>query len=173
MIYNNNILAILFLVFSISAFGITIDGKIDNEWENAIEYELNYEIDPSRNGKANLITKAYVQYDADYLYIGFKVFGDPSKLFGTFRARDTAFNEDFVALILDPFNDNRVSLGIGVSSMGSQLDWKHISNREEDASWNILFFSKAQITDFGYTAELQIPFSELQFQEAPITKFRI
>lgn len=173
MINNINLLAILFLAFSLSVFGITIDGKIDNEWKNAIEFELNYEIDPSQNGKANLKTKAYVQYDADSLYIGFKVFGDPSKLRGTFRARDTAFNEDFVALILDPFNDNRVSLGIGVSSMGSQLDWKHISNREEDSSWNILFFSKAQITDFGYTTELQIPFSELQFQEAPITKFRI
>lgn len=166
-------LAILSLFLSISAYGITIDGEIDDEWKNAIEYELNYEIDPSLNGKANLVTKAYVQYDADYLYIGFKVYGDPSKLRGTFRARDTAFNEDFIALVLDPYNDNRVSLGIGVSSMGSQLDWKHISNREEDASWNILFFSKTQITDFGYTAELQIPFSELQFQEAPITKFRI
>ena len=170
---KTNLLAIVSLVFSISAFGVTVDGKIDDEWKNAIVYELNYEINPSLNGKANLKTTAYIQYDADNLYIGFKVFGDPSKLRGTFRARDTAFNEDFVALILDPFNDNRVSLGIGVSSMGSQLDWKHISDREEDANWNILFFSKTQITDFGYTAELKIPFSELQFQEAPITKFRI
>ncbi len=57
--------------------------------------------------------------------------------------------------------------------MGSQLDWKHLSSRDDDASWNILFFSKTQITDWGYTAELQIPFSELQFDEKDINKFRL
>jgi len=152
---------------------INLDGYIDEEWNNAIRYELSYEIDPALNGKANLKTIALVKYDQENLYIGFKVYGDPEKLRGTFRSRDSAFNEDYIALILDPYNDNRINLGIGVSSMGSQLDWKHLSSRDDDASWNILFFSKVQTTDFGYTAELQIPFSELQFNEADVNVFRM
>lgn len=161
------------LLISLNTSAITIDGLIDEEWDNALKYQLDYEINPALNSKANLFTAAFISYDAENLYVGFQVHGDPEKLRGTFRARDTAWNEDFVALILDPYNDNRISLGIGVSSMGSQLDWKHISNREEDASWNILFFSKTQITKYGYSVELQIPFSELQFEEAEINKFRI
>jgi len=164
---------VIFCILDTSASSIKLDGVIDSEWDKALTYELNYEIDPGLNAKATLKTTALVQYDEDYLYIGFKVYGEPSKLRGTFRARDTAFNEDFVALILDPYNDNRSNLAIGVSSMGSQLDWKHISNREEDISWNILYFSNVQLTDYGYSAELQIPFAELQFEEKEMNAFRI
>ncbi len=167
------LLTLFFIFVPLAINAINLDGVIDGEWDNALRYELLYEIDPALNGKSTLKTTALVQYDKEYLYIGFKVYGNPAKLYGTYRSRDTGFNEDYVALILDPYNDNRVNLGIGVTSMGSQLDWKHLSSRDDDASWNILFFSKTQITDWGYTAELQIPFSELQFDENDVNKFRL
>ena len=97
----------IFCVLDISASSVKLDGVIDNEWDAALSYELNYEIDPGLNAKATLKATALVQYDEDYLYIGFKVYGEPSKLRGTFRARDTAFNEDYVTVMLDPYNDNR------------------------------------------------------------------
>ena len=115
------LLTLFFIFVPLAINAVNLDGVIDGEWENALRYELSYEIDPALNGKSTLKTTALVQYDKEYLYIGFQVYGNPAKLYGTYRSRDTGFNEDYVALILDPYNDNRVNLGIGVTSMGLSL----------------------------------------------------
>ena len=128
---------------------------------------------PSRNTPAALKTTAYVKYDKKYLYIGIKAFGDPNKIRATLKNRDQTWNEDYVALMADPFRDGRYGVLIGVNALGVQLDEKHISSAGPDDSWNILFQSATAFQDDGYSAEFMIPFSELQLPDTEIQQWKI
>ena len=54
---------------------ISLDGTLTpGEWDEAISFDLEYELMPSRNAPAALKTTAYVKYDKKYLYIGIKCY---------------------------------------------------------------------------------------------------
>ena len=167
----------LFLSLSVtytSAENIQLDGTLSpGEWDEAVVFDLEYEVMPSRNTPSNLKTTAYVKYDEKYLYVGIKAYGDPDKIRATLKNRDQTWNEDYVALMADPFGDDRYGILIGVNALGVQLDEKHTSGSEPDDSWDILFQSSTAIQDDGYSAELIIPFSELQFPETEIQKWQL
>ena len=168
--------SILFILFIDKALAqdIVLDGALSpDEWSEAIEFDLEYEVMPSRNTPAQLKTTAYVKYDEKYLYVGVKAYGDPSKIRATLKNRDQTWNEDYVALMADPFGDDRYGILIGVNALGVQLDEKHTSSSEPDDSWNILFQSATSIQDDGWSAELIIPFSELQFPDTEIQKWQL
>jgi len=151
-----------------------LDGTLSpEEWNQASSYDLEYEVMPSRNTPAALKTTAYMKYDKKYLYIGIKAFGDPNKIRATLKNRDQTWNEDYVALMADPFRDGRYGVLIGVNALGVQLDEKHISSAGPDDSWNILFQSATAFQDDGYSAEFMIPFSELQLPDTEIQQWKI
>ena len=162
---KNSFAVLLILIFSIYIHSTpTIDGKLsDNEWLQAKKVLLDLEVDPGRNLPAKLKTYAYLYNDDENLYVAFEAFGNPKNIRATTRVRDTAWNEDYVLVVLDPFRDDRYAIAIGTNAMGSQLDLKQSpGSDDEDRSWNIFFYSAAKINLNGYVVELKIPFSELQ-----------
>ena len=168
------LIASCLVVPDIMANNIILDGTLSSEeWNHASSYDLEYEVMPSRNTPAALKTTAYVKYDKKYLYIGIKAFGDPNKIRATLKNRDQTWNEDYVALMADPFRDGRYGVLIGVNALGVQLDEKHISSAGPDDSWNILFQSATAFQDDGYSAEFMIPFSELQLPDTEIQQWKI
>ena len=114
-----------------------------------------------------------MKYDEKYLYIGIKAYGDPDKIRSTLKNRDETWNEDYVALMVDPFRDGRYGILVGVNALGVQLDEKHISNGEPDDAWDILFQSATAMQDDGYSAELMIPFAELQLPDTEVQKWKV
>jgi len=168
------LIASCLVVPDIMGNNIMLDGTLSpEEWNQASSYDLEYEVMPSRNTPAALKTTAYVKYDKKYLYIGIKAFGDPNKIRATLKNRDQTWNEDYVALMADPFRDGRYGVLIGVNALGVQLDEKHISSAGPDDSWNILFQSATAFQDDGYSAEFMIPFSELQLPDTEIQQWKI
>ena len=153
---------------------ISLDGTLSaQEWSEALSFDLEYELMPSRNTPAALKTTGFVKYDEKYLYIGIKAYGDPDKIRSTLKNRDETWNEDYVALMVDPFRDGRYGILVGVNALGVQLDEKHISNGEPDDAWDILFQSATAMQDDGYSAELMIPFAELQLPDTEVQKWKV
>ena len=153
---------------------INLDGTLtQEEWSQAREFDLEFELMPSRNTPAELKTTAYVKFDKKNLYVGIKAFGNPEKIRATLKNRDETWNEDYVALMFDPFRDGRYGILIGVNALGVQLDEIHISNSEPDNSWDILFDSATAFQDDGYSAELVIPFGELQLPDEEVQKWKM
>ena len=153
---------------------INLDGTLtQEEWGQAREFDLEFELMPSRNTPAELKTTAYVKFDKKNLYVGIKAFGNPEKIRATLKNRDETWNEDYVALMFDPFRDGRYGILIGVNALGVQLDEIHISNSEPDNSWDILFDSATAFQDDGYSAELVIPFGELQLPDEEVQKWKM
>ena len=174
--YFNKLIVIILFGVSLNTFSenISLDGVIsDDEWKEASIFDLEYEVMPSRNTPAGLKTTAYVKFDEEYLYIGIKAYGDPKKIRATLKNRDETWNEDYVALMADPFRDGRYGVLIGVNALGVQLDEKHISSAGPDDSWNILFQSATAFQDDGYSAELIIPFAELQLPDTEVQKWKM
>ncbi|MDC1131626.1 carbohydrate binding family 9 domain-containing protein [Gammaproteobacteria bacterium] len=167
-------IASCFVAPNILGNNLILDGALSpEEWNQASSYDLEYEVMPSRNSPAALKTTAFVKYDKKYLYIGIKAYGDPDKIRATLKNRDQTWNEDYVALMADPFRDGRYGILIGVNALGVQLDEKHISSAGPDDSWDILFQSATAFQDDGYSAEFMIPFSELQLPDTQVQQWKI
>ena len=92
--------AVFFAVFT-SANSPIIDGVIDEgEWDDAIEYELVFEVSPARNAPALLKTFARIKHDDENLYVAFRALADKDEIRATIRSRDTGWLEDYVGVVM-------------------------------------------------------------------------
>ncbi len=147
---------------------IKIDGVLDDPaWKEALAVDVNNEFDPRRNVPAPVTTIAYLAYDDDNLYAGFRANApDPEAIRAHLTDRDAAFKDDFVGLIIDTFNDERRGYEFFVNPLGVQMDLSlnEMADVEEDTAWDAIWDSAGRIDDQGYVVEMAIPFSSIRFQ---------
>ncbi len=145
---------------------IEIDGRIDESaWTDAISISLDYETDPGENVPAPVATECLITYDSDRLYVAFRA-SDPEP--GDIRARladrDDAFDDDYVGIVLDTFDDGRRAFQFFVNPLGVQMDQSRNDIAEDDdSSWDAIWDSAGRLTATGYEVELAVPFSSLPF----------
>jgi hypothetical protein len=99
--------------------------------------------------------------------MGFRAFDhEPSKIRARLADRDTPFEDDFVGVILDTFNDERRAYEFFVNPLGVQMDlvFDEFSEEPEDESWDAIWASAGRLTPNGYEVEIAIPFEQLRFQ---------
>lgn len=144
---------------------IRIDGVLNkDEWKDACEIDLNYEIDPGENVKPPVKTKGYVTYNNENLYIAFIAYdSNPSEIRANFSDRDSSYRDDFVGIAIDPFNDERRGYEFFVNPYGIQMDLKRTEGNGEDDSWDTIWDSAGKITEEGYVVEMAIPFKSISF----------
>ena len=147
---------------------IVIDGKLDDAaWQGALEQSLDYEIQPGDNIPAKAKTTVRIGYTDDAMYVSFKAQDpDPSSIRANLRDRDAMFNDDWIGVFLDTFNDNRRGYEFVANPLGVQGDLirdETNTNNQEDASWDGLWTSAGQLTAEGYEVEFRIPFTTLRF----------
>ncbi len=145
----------------------SIDGKLDDAaWAQAQEVEIAYEIGPGDNIQAPVKTMARIGYTTDALYISFHAEDpDPSKIRAHLRDRDSAFNDDWVGVFIDTFNDQRRGYEFVANPFGVQGDLiNDATTGNEDASWDGLWTSVGQLTETGFDVEMRIPFATLRFR---------
>lgn len=148
-----------------------IDGILDDiAWEST-EIATNFVERSPNNGKAvpdSIRTEVKIVYDNLGIYFGAKMFDPaPEKIRRELTERDNLGNDDFFFVLLNGYNDRQQSLQFIVTAAGVQYDAK-MTNQNEDPSWNGVWYSSANITDFGWVAEMFIPYSELRFPEKDI-----
>jgi len=148
---------------------VSLDGVLnDFAWKNATRVDLNYENRPGEGVKARVKTEAYLFEDGRNLYIAIKAYDpNPSKIRASLRDRDALWADDNVGIIIDTFNDERSGYEFFVNPLGAQADMKmdDTNGWREDASWDAIWESAGQITDFGYVVEMKIPFNAIRFPE--------
>ncbi|HEX5419195.1 MAG TPA: DUF5916 domain-containing protein, partial [Gammaproteobacteria bacterium] len=145
---------------------VKIDGVLDDPiWAEALVIEPDTETDPKENVPAAVKTTAYLIEDGKRLLIAFDARDpDPKKIRAYLRDRDSAFDDDFVGVVLDTFNDERRAYEFFVNPLGVQMDMTNDDvNKNESSSWDAIWESAGRITDQGYIVEMAIPFSQLRF----------
>ena len=149
-----------------STDAVQIDGVLDDAiWRSALTLPLTIETYPRENQTPEVETIAYLVEDGDQLLIAFDARDpEPDSIRAYLRDRDSAFNDDFVGVVLDTFNDQRRAFEFFINPLGVQMDLINDDvNRNESSSWDAIWDSAGQINERGFTAEMAIPFSQLRF----------
>lgn len=145
---------------------INIDGALDEAvWNDALTLELKYEVYPGDNTPATVRTEVLVLCGTDRVYFGFRCFDpDPLAVRAHLSDRDSSRGDDMVGVVLDTFNDQRRSYRFRSNPLGVQTDLIISEEGYNNQSWDAIWDSTGQITDWGYSVEMAIPYSSLRFQ---------
>jgi len=143
-----------------------IDGRLDDaEWETATRVAINIETEPGENIPAKVDTQALLLEDGEVLYVAFIARDEePEQIRAFYRDRDLLWDDDWVGIVLDTFNDERRAYEFYVNPLGVQADdiWDDVNERADEA-WNAIWDSAGEISAEGYTVEMAIPLKQLRF----------
>jgi len=144
--------------------GIAIDGALDDEAWNAVEWTTDYiEFEPDVGTAPTEQTKMKIVYDDKNLYVAFKCYqADPSTIEKRTGRRDD-FPGDWIEINIDSYNDDRTAFSFTASVSGVKGDEFISNNGNFDSSWNPIWYLSTAIDDEGWTAEIRIPLSQLRF----------
>jgi hypothetical protein len=152
-----------------AASPIKVDGALDEPaWEQATALELTYETRPAENQPAPVRTQVLLTYDDDHFYAAFRAWDpEPPAIRAHLSDRDSAFDDDFVGIVLDTFNDGRRAFEFFVNPLGVQMDlFMDDVGGNEDSSWDAIWDSAGRLGEEGYTVEIAVPWSSLRFPRA-------
>ncbi len=158
---------------------IRVDGRLDEPvWAELEPISGLIQTEPNEGQPASERTEIRLFYTANKLYFAFQCFdSEPEKIIGRYDAHDARTNSDSVNILLDPFGDRRTGYFFSINARGVQFDalvaeaggtegpsptsnpWE----RMVDSSWDAVWESAARTEDWGWSAEVAIPFRSLRF----------
>lgn len=146
---------------------INVDGKLTEPiWAKADIAKDFLMINPD-NGKTEpkeRRTEVKVVYDNDAIYIGATLYdNEPSKIRKELASRDSDASADIFGVFINGYNDSQQEARFAVSAAGVQTDAMYTSNGNQDLSWNAIWDSHVEITNYGWVVEMKIPYAALRF----------
>lgn len=148
---------------------IIIDGKIEEEiWKTAALASdfVMFEPDNGKPINATKKTEVKIVYDNDAIYIAALLYDDePTKIKKEITNRDVFGVSDHFSVYINGFNDGQQDFRFFVSAAGVQMDCIATED-SEDFTWDAIWDSQVNITDFGWIVEMKIPYAALRFSKA-------
>lgn len=145
---------------------ITVDAKLDEEaWKNA-EIATNFVMVEPDNGTLETTerrSEVKIVYNNDAIYVGAILYDNPNNIKRELTTRDDFATADHFGITLNGFNDGQQDFRFLVSAAGVQQDCVYTEYNGEDFSWNAIWDSHVEITDFGWVVEMKIPYAALRF----------
>ena len=150
-----------------------INGVLNEKtWDKAVSADDFTQYRPYNGKEASFDSEVKIIYDDQAIYFG-AVFYDPNpdSIYTELGNRDfrgikghgaSGLNADMFSILLSPFNDGVNMMEFSVSASGVQSDVKHIG-RKTDYNWDAVWCSSVRTTDFGWVAEVKIPYAALRF----------
>jgi len=147
---------------------IEVDGLLDEPvWDKAPETGDFIQFEPERGKPSSVKTIVKILYDENFIYFGFLCFDpQPEKIAARITKRDAELHDDdAVAIFLDTFHDKRNCYFFITNLLGTQLDGRIAENgRTRETTWDGIWKSAGQKTDFGWSAEMAIDLSCLKYE---------
>ena len=151
-----------------------IDGRLDDVvWRSAARITEFTQESPVEGAPATEDTEVYIAYDDDNIYFGFYLhYADASIMRANRVDRDRAFQDDLITIYIDTFLDQQRSFEFDLNAYNVQGDGIVNAGRggfgsgripPADRSWDVLFYSAAEIVDDGYIAEMAVPFKSIRY----------
>ncbi|MEI6739086.1 MAG: DUF5916 domain-containing protein [Gemmatimonadaceae bacterium] len=161
-----------------SADRVVVDGVLDESaWQRASVLTSFTTYNPVDGRAAQDSIHVRVFYGAEALFVAYRAWAPAGTVRATLAERDKIQNDDWIALHLDTFNDQRRSMVFIVNPLGVQSDGLRLeqspgpgvskaSLQAIDLSQDYVWQSAGRRLDDGYTVELRIPFKSLRYQLA-------
>lgn len=161
---------------------VAIDGELSEDaWQRAALLTGFSSYLPLDNRPAQDSTDILIWYTATDIYFGVRAYEAHGSVHATLAARDRIDSDDYVQLLIDPFNVRRRAFVFGVNPLGAQADgirtdaFGSAPNQRGqtfggsppaniDINPDFVFASKGRLTDWGYELEVRIPLKSIRFQ---------
>ena len=100
--------------------------------------------------------KSAIAYDDRNIYFAFHCFdNEPDKIRTNVSRRDSAFNDDWIAMSLDSAGTGQTAYHLFSNPSGSQMDAINTSASGEQFDADMVWYSAAKTTSDGYVVEMQ------------------
>ncbi|HNQ82985.1 MAG TPA: DUF5916 domain-containing protein [Bacteroidales bacterium] len=142
-----------------------IDGILnDSCWQQAAVATGFVQHEPLNGAEPTYQSVFKVAYNNNSIFIGALLYDpEPEKIMRELGPRDSDdLNADAILVSFSPYNDGQNSFDFALYASGVQVDAKTFSGGD-DISWDAVWKSEARITEQGWVAEVEIPFSALRF----------
>lgn len=143
-----------------------LDGLVVEEaWTQAEVISDFLQREPSEGGRPSQRTEVRILFDDRYLYLGFIMYDKPDEIFAQDLRRDSRMQtDDTIAVLLDTFHDHRNGFLFRLNPLGTQYDATVKNESDYSSSWDEKWIGEANITERGWEAEMQIPWSALRYR---------
>ncbi len=142
-----------------------IDGVMDDSSWEQVEWGDEFTQSQPYDGRSpSQPTYFKILYDDDNLYIGVLSYDSvPGKIYKRMSRRDS-FDGDRITVIIDSYFDHLTAFAFTVNAVGVKGD-EYVTDdgRCWDETWDPIWYAKTTIHDTGWTAEIQIPYTQLRF----------
>ena len=147
--------------------GVRIDGVLDEAAWAAAEPATDFvQFEPDEGAPASDRTEVRVLRTPGGLVVGARMFAaDPGQIRRVLSRRDATGGADAFVVALDSYDDDRTAYVFGVTAAGVRFDGV-LEGDDEDRSWDAVWDSAVRVTADGWTAELEIPYSQLRYNAA-------
>jgi len=149
---------------------IKVDGNLDEAvWEQALPADDFIQFSPFNNVPPSFQTSVKIVYDNYAIYIGATMYDpSPDSVLRQLGTRDNDnLNADFISIILLPYNDGQNAFEFIVTASNVQSDIKYAPDFQDEV-WDAVWKSNVQITEEGWTAEIEIPYSAIRFPKSDV-----
>jgi hypothetical protein len=155
----------IYLAQRINPHPPVIDGKLDDacwektSWEGGFTQREPYEGEkPSQDTTFNIL------FDNENLYVAISAYDtEPERIERRVTRRDVQ-EGDRVSIGIDSYFDGRTAFVFNISAAGVKSDYLITDDgQNEDNGWDPIWDAKVHIDDRRWTAEMQIPFTQLRF----------
>jgi Domain of unknown function (DUF5916)/Carbohydrate family 9 binding domain-like len=146
---------------------IVIDAQLNEEvWKTAdiatdfimVEPDNGTQESPDRK------TEVKILYDNEAIYVAAVLYdNNPKSIQRELTTRDDFATADHFGITFNGFNDGQQDFRFLVSAAGVQQDCVYTESNGEDFSWDAIWDSHVEITDYGWVVEMKIPYAALRF----------
>jgi hypothetical protein len=144
-----------------------IDGSFDDQaWQQGDWAGDFIQHEPYEDRAPSQPTEFKLAFDDQHIYVAVKALDSaPDSITNRMSRRDNG-DGDMVFIIFDSYHDLRTGFVFGVSSAGVRSDMIMSNNGEnEDETWDPIWQARAQVHQWGWGAEMKIPFTQLRFKK--------
>ena len=157
-----------FKAFPIKSGDIKLDGRLDDTFWSDITGISDFLVqEPVEGGEPTEKTTVKIAYDENYLYIGAIFYdSDPDGIKAFKMRKDAPLNtDDRFMWILDTYLDGRNAYFFEINPRGLMGDGLLTigQGRSLNKDWDGIWRPWTYIGDFGWSAEIRIPFHTLNF----------
>jgi len=156
---------------------IIIDGKLEEAaWTNAPAARDFIQSEPREGEPSAELTEVRVLYDSQGLYFGAYLHDSKIKNVVVADLKKDFQGEagDSFEVVLDTFHDERNGYIFSTNAAGAKFDSQMINEgRENNNSWDGVWYVKTSQLDDGWIAEILIPFRTFKFRDSDVQTWGI
>jgi hypothetical protein len=149
---------------------VSLDDFADMEPRPGLQKELTEiagftEKEPNNGTPATERTDVWLGHTRTALYVVFVCHDHrPALMRGHLARRENILTDDYVSVLLDPFQDRRKGVLFAMNPAGVQADAAWTEGNRPDYSYDQVWQSEARTTQHGWLALFAIPFQSLRFR---------